>query len=231
MVQGTRLLGWLLTLALGLTAAHAQTPPRPTADQAIGSWVLSCPADAKEPCVLRHRDWVLPPSGGGPSGALEVQMRGGVFVPVITLRGLPTSAAVGGSFVVKPTVNVGFDGGKRVDLGCGISGTVYACAPGAEAVPGLSAQLPKARTIAAAVTLTLPGILALPPQERSMDLTGTEAALTRLRAAGAIDEALPDVPGLDLQGFLDRVMRDLGFPNGAADVMPYVLPLLNWARS
>jgi hypothetical protein len=69
-------------------------------------------------------------------------------------------------------------------------------------------------------------MIALPPQERTMELSGTEAALTRLRSVGAIAEALPAVPGLDLQQFLDRVLRAAGFANGAGDVLPKLLPLL-----
>lgn len=71
----------------------------------------------------------------------------------------------------------------------------------------------------------------IPWPERSLDLSGTEVAMSRLRAVGATGEALPAYPGLDMQGFLDRIMRDLGFPNGAADVVPKVLPWLSWLWS
>jgi len=193
--------------------------------------VLTCPTAAEEPCILRHRDWVLPPGNGGPSAALEVQGRGNWLVPVVTLRGLPTAAAVGGSLVAKPTVSLNLDGGKRVELGCGISGTYYACATAAEAVPGLAAALPKARQLSASIAVAIPGVIALPPQERSLDLTGTEPALVRLRAVGAAGEALPAQQGLDFQGLLDRILRDLGFSNGAADVMPSLMPIVRWFSS
>ena len=226
----TRRSGWALALVLCATPAFAQSPARP-ANEAIGSWVLACPPDTAEPCLLRYRDWVVAPANGSPSAALEVQTRGDALVPVIAVRGLSASMAIGGAALAKPTVTMGFDGGKRVDLRCGLSGTNYACAPDAAAVPSFAAALPKAHTISASVTLTIPGVIALPGQDRTLTLTGTDAALTRLRTVGATGEALPALPGLDLQGFLDRILRDLGFPNGAADVLPQLLPLLAWFRS
>ena len=224
--------GWALALALALTplSTFAQTEARP-ANEAIGSWILSCPAAPQEPCVLRHRDWLLAPSKGGLGAALEVQMRGDSVVPVITVRGLPASAAFGGSIAVRPLVTLGFDGGKRAELVCGPGGASYACAPAPEAVPAIAALLPKARVAAASVSVTVPGMAALPPQDRSMELAGTELAISRLRAGGAIKEALPAFPGLDLQGFLDKLLRDLGFPHGMGDTMPTLIPMLNWLRS
>ena len=139
--------------------------------------------------------------------------------------------ADGGAFVVKPTVKVGLDGGKRVDLTCGISGTYYACSPDATAVAALAAALPRAQVLSATMTLTIPGMMALPPQERTLELTGTATAQARLLAAGAAGEALPSYPGLDIQGLLDRILRDLGFPNGAADALPKLMPLISWLWS
>ncbi len=176
---------------------------------------------------MRHKDWVLAPGNGSPGVALEIQMRSDAMVPVITVRGLPAPAAVAGAFVVKPSVNLGFDGGKRLELSCGMSGTYYACAPDAASLRAVAEALPKAKVVSAGVTLTMPGMMALPPQERLLDLTGTETALAKLRAGGAIREALPEYPGLDMQGFLDRILRDVGFPNGAGDVMPKLTPWIS----
>ena len=180
---------------------------------------------------MRHRDWVVAPANGTPSAALELQLRGDALVPVITVRGLPTSAALGGALVVKPTVTLGLDGGKRIDLSCGMSGNYYACAPDAAAVQTIAAALPRARVLSASLTLTIPGMMALPAQDRTLELTGTAVAQARLLAVGAIGEALPSYPGLDIQGFLDRILRDLGFPNGAADVLPKLMPLISWVGS
>ena len=180
---------------------------------------------------MRHREWVVAPANGTPSAALELQLRGDALVPIIAVRGLPTSAAVGGAFVVKPTVKVGLDGGKRVDLTCGISGSYYACSPCATAVSTLAAALPKAKVLSATMMLTIPGMMALPPQERTLELTGTATAQARLLAVGATGEALPSYPGLDIQGLLDRILRDIGFPNGAADALPQLMPLISWLWS
>ena len=230
MLHGKGCFSWALAPLLCAAPAWAQTPARP-AQEAVGSWVLACPPASEEPCVLRHRDWVLPPGNGGPSAALEIQARGEWLVPVVALRGLPTGAALGGSLVAKPTVSIGLDGGKRMELGCGVSGTSYVCAPGAEAVPGLAAALPKARVLSASIAVTVPGVIALPPREQALELAGTDAALVRLRAVGVSGEALPAHTGLDMQGLLDRILRDLDFPNGAADVLPSLMPFVRWFSS
>ena len=220
----------VFALAIGLACLLPASPSR-AADEEIGSWVLACPpppaAGAKaEPCIMRHKSWVLAPGNGGPSAALEVQMRGDALVPVVALRGLPMQAALGGSMVLKPVVGVRFDNGPRSDMTCGLSGASYACAPEVAAIPATAAALPKAHTVTVKIELTIPGMMALPPAERTMDLAGTEAALVRLRAVGAITEALPAVPGLDWQGFLDHVLRAAGFQTGVGDVLPKVLPLV-----
>jgi hypothetical protein len=230
MPYGKGRFGWALAWMLSATPAWAQTAARP-AHEAVGSWVLACPPASEEPCVLRHRDWVLPPGNGGPSAALEIQARGEWLVPVVALRGLPTGAALGGSLVAKPTVTVSLDGGKRMELGCGVSGTSYVCAPAPDAVPGLAAAFPKARVVSASIAVTVPGVIALPPREQALELAGTEVALARLRAVGASGEALPAYEGLDMQGLLDRILRDLGFPNGAADVLPSLMPFVRWFSS
>jgi hypothetical protein len=222
MTRETRRFGWALPLILWAVSAPAEAPARPATED-IGSWVLSCPAAVQEPCLMRHRDWVVPPVGAGPTVALEVQARGDALVPVISLRGLPASAAVGGALLVKPTVSLAFDNGKRIDLTCGLGGASFACAPDAASVRAAADALPKARNVAVAVKLSVPGGLTLPPRDRSLDLAGTEAALTRLRALGATGEALPAYPGLDLQGFADRTLRDAGFPNGVAGALPAFL--------
>ncbi len=240
-VTGRR--GWALGLLLLVCAAPARAqapqPPAPArpgmvtpaparpASETIGSWVLQCPADPSGPCTLRHRDPLLAPGNHGPTAALEVQRRGDALVPVITLRGLPPEAALGGSLVVRPLVSLRLDGGTPDALACGPDDGVFVCAPGAASVPGLAAALPTARSVSVAVTMTVPGSPRPPPQSLSLALTGTAQALARLRAVGAAGEALPTYPGLDLQGFLDQVLRGLGYPNGLSDVLPSALPLLS----
>jgi hypothetical protein len=192
----------------------------------IGAWVLSCPVQRIEPCLLRHRDWVLPPDNAGPSVALEVQMRGDSLVPVVTLRGLPTASSLGGSLVLDLVITLSFDGDKPLTLLCGSSGSYYACAPAPAALQAIAAILPKARVLQVDMSLTIPGFMALPRQRRSMDLSGTPQALGRLLAVGPGGESLPAFAGLDLRGFLDRILHATGYDNGMADVVPLLLSLV-----
>ena len=172
---------------------------------------------------MRHRDWIVPPTNGLPGAALEVQRRGGLLVPVIAVRGLSPTAMVGAATVAKVSVSLRFDGAVGTDLECGNSGTSYTCAPDATSLRSLAAQLPQARVLSASVTLAIPGMVAAPPLDRTLDLAGTEAALIRLQAAGATAETLPALPGLELQGFLDRIMKRLGFPGGTAGAIMKLL--------
>ena len=169
--------GLLLLRASAAAMADVQR-----ADEQIGSWVSSCPEAAKrDACQLRHRNWVLPPGEGRPSAALEVQRRGDALVPVVTLRGLSAPAAIGGMLTLKATVNVRFDGGPRTGLACGLDGDAIVCAPDGAGVPLTAAQLPSAHSADVQILLSLPGMVALPPQDRAMDLQGTREALARFR--------------------------------------------------
>jgi hypothetical protein len=208
--------GLLLLPASGALAQGQQ----PTNEE-IGSWVLTCPAAAKPgACQLRDKAWVLPPGGGRPSAALEVQGRGDALVPVVTMRGLSTQAAIGGMLTMKATVGVRFDNGPRTELPCGLDGDAIVCAPDGAGVAQTAAQLPTAHSADVQIQLSLPGMMNLPAQDRTMDLQGTREALARFRAVGPAGEALPAEAGLDWRGFLDRVLRGAGFQNGAADFLP-----------
>lgn len=203
----------LATLSL---PAHADRP----AELTIGTWVLTCPPDNNpRPCVLRHRDWLLPPGGPGtPSAALEIQGRNGTLVPVVTLRGLPTQAAIGGALVVRPSVTLKLDGGGPVPLACGLSNGTQTCAPAFAEVSRLSPALPTTGTIEARIEVAIPGLAAMPPQTRTLELGATVQALAAARHYGVENETLPAIAGLDLFGFIDRVARAAGFRNGMADV-------------
>ena len=133
----------------------AQTRP---ASEEIGSWVLSCPAEARaETCLLRHRSGVLAQGAGGTSAALEVLYRGGQFIPVVAIRGLSTQAALGGVLAVQASVGLRFDGAPRIELSCGPDGAAVVCAPGVDAAPAAAGQLVSARSVLVQVRLGLPG--------------------------------------------------------------------------
>lgn len=211
---------WLaLALLLGAAPAVAQTRP---ADEQIGSWELTCPSAADSSCLLRHRNWVLPPGGTRPTAAVEVQRCGEALVPVVAVRGMPMQAALGGVMVMKPSVGLRFDNGPRLELNCGLDGGAILCAPQGAAIAAAAAALPNARSVTVQIALTVPGIAALPEQDRVLDLAATPQALARYRAAGTSGEALPTEAGLDWQQFLDRVLKAAGFTNGAADLLPMI---------
>ena len=213
--------GRLRVAAIGLLIAGpvaAQTRP---ASEEIGSWVLSCPAEARaETCLLRHRSGVLAQGAGGMSAALEVLYRGGQFIPVVAMRGLSTQAALGGMLAVQASVGLRFDGAPRIELACGLDGAVVVCAPGADAASAAAGQLVSARSVQVQVRLGLPGGLGRPEQSRSLELSRTADALAAFRATAPVGESVPAVAGLDWRGFLDRLARDAGFEHGLADLLP-----------
>jgi len=215
--------------ALPVSAALAEVPP---AQQQIGSWVLDCPTVAPTGgCVLRGRTWILAPGGGRPGAALEVQDRGDLLVPVVALRGLSTQAAIGGLLALKAQVALRFDSGPPADLVCGQDGGAIVCAPEGSALAATAAALPTAHAVNVQIQLSLPGTMALPAQGSRLELQGTREALARFRAVGPAGESLPAEPGLDLVGFLDRVLRAAGFEHGAADLLPRLAGGLGAGRS
>jgi hypothetical protein len=211
-------LAWLALLIAGPVAAQV----RPATEE-IGSWLLTCPAEAKgDPCQLRHRAWVLPPGTGGPGASLEVLNRGNQFVPIVALRGLSTQAALGGVLALKANVGLRFDNLQRIEFGCGLDGAAVVCVPEGPAAASAAGQLPAARSVLVQIQLSLPGVIALPQQDRMLDLQRTPDALARFHATAPASEAVAALPGLDWRGFLDRVLRDAGFEHGAADLLPSV---------
>mgnify|MGYP006288352675 CR=1 FL=1 len=212
-----RMIAAVLAVLAGFpAAAWAQRP----AELAIGTWMLACPPEATlRPCVLRHRDWLLPPAGPGtPTAALEVQGRNGTPVAVVTLRGLPTQAAIGGALVMRPTVSLKLDAGPAVPLTCTLASGTYVCAPSFADMPRLAAALPTAQAIEARIEIAVPGLAALPPQTRTLELGATIQALAAARHYGVENTTMPEIPGLDLFGFIDRVARAAGFRNGMGDL-------------
>lgn len=211
-----------------LPPVRAEAPPAP---RQIGSWVLECPAHpGTTGCVLREHDWILPPTGGLPGAALEVQARGNRLVPVVALRGVSAQAVMGALLALQPQVALRLDAGPRTNLACGLDGAAMVCAPEGAALAAVAAALPKARTVEVQIGASAPGTNALgsgapgagtfPVRIATLDLQGTGEALSQYRAAGAASRSLPTEPGLDWIGLVERVLQAAGFRNGAADVMP-----------
>ncbi|HTW69780.1 MAG TPA: hypothetical protein VME47_07840 [Acetobacteraceae bacterium] len=197
---------WIIAGAMLLAAAAPSDAP-PNAPEAIGSWLLQC---TEHGCILRNRDWILPPGAGGFAAALEVQRRGDSLVPVVTLRGLSAQQAVGGLLALQPRATLQFVPGPGVDLACDMDGAAVMCAPQGDAIATTSAALPSASQVEVGVRLGVPGLMPMPPRVRVLALQDTREALARLRSAGAAGESLPAEPGLDWIGFVHKIMQAAG---------------------
>jgi hypothetical protein len=189
-------------------------------DEDIGSWVLTCPTVAD--CQLRHRSWLLPPTGGGPSAALEVVWRGGRAVPTVIIHGLSVGAALGGVLLLQANAAAKFDDAAEMDLPCAPDGRAIVCVPTGAAADDAASKLATSRMVLVSLRLHPGGGTPLPALSRSLELQQTAAALARFRATSPVGQAAPAIAGLDLRGFLDRLARDAGFHGGLADLLPSV---------
>lgn len=192
---------------------------RPSAED-IGSWVLTCPTTAN--CLLRHRSWLLPPTGGGPTAALEVMWRGGRALPAVAIRGLSVGGALGGVLLLQANAATRFDDASEIDLPCAPDGGAIVCVPTGAAAADAASELATSRMVLVRLRLHPGGAIPLPEISRSLELLQTTTALARLRATAPAGEAGPAIAGLDLRGFLDRLARDAGFRGGLADLLPTV---------
>lgn len=189
--------------ALAILGATQGAAPDPA-----GSWLLEC---AGATCLLRHKDRLF--SGAGVTADMEVRAAGKALVPVLVLRGLPDQVLLASSMAGKAAASVQFPGAARVELTCAIGDGGYVCAPPDEVVAALAAALPKARSVAVRVSLTVSGTNLQSARERVLELAGTPEALARLRAAGPQSAQ----PGGWI-GLLDRGLKAAGYKNGAADL-------------
>lgn len=205
----------LLGMLVSIGTARAATQER------IGSWLLSCPGETtgSEPCRLRTKEHLF--DEDGITGDLEIQVIGKSLVPVIALRGLPPELLAVASLAGKAEAWIRLDDGSRENLTCAPSADAYICAPKDHAAANLAAQLPAARSITVRVSVTVNGLKPLTAREKSLDLTGTNTALARLRVAGA-----PQVPAGPitaqspgrLAAMADKALKSAGYPNGLADL-------------
>lgn len=210
----------LVAAVASLISGQTMAQTRP-AGQDIGSWVLTCsPGEQATPCTLRHSNWIFPPVDGSPGAALEVMHRGGQFVPVVALHGLSRQVALAGVLAMQANVSLRFGNSPQVELSCSMDSSAIVCVPPGDATNDTATELTTARSVSVRVRLRLPGGTGLPEEARSLDLVRTTDALAQFRATGPPNESVPVIAGLDWKGFLDRLARDAGFPNGLADLMP-----------
>jgi hypothetical protein len=208
----------LLAAIILLIGGQAGAQDRPASTE-IGSWVLSCPDAQSVQCELRLSASIAQAGNNGPSASVEVVHRGNLFVPVVVLRGLSMQAAVGGVLAVQTDVALRFDAQPWIPLACALDGAAVFCVPAPAASAQAAAALPNAHGVLVRLRITLPDMMPLPEQSRSLDLQGTPEALARFRATAPASESVPVIAGLDWRGFLDRVARDAGFQNGLTDLL------------
>ena len=202
----------------------------------IGSWVLHCPGDklpSVEPCVMRFNKRFL--DKGGITGDLEVQSQGKSPVPVIVLRGVSSDLTTGSSRPGKTEASMQFGGGPREDLTCVSSSSGAICSPNEAGAATLAAGLPLARSVTVRVSVSMPGMTPLPPQEKVLELSGTNEALAKLRTAAPSPYPVP-VTWLvskspdGMMGMADKLLKASGFPNGMAQIQALIAKYMNKSK-
>jgi hypothetical protein len=207
-----------------LANAQARKVEVPHSEQTIGSWVLSCEMDPMtdgQVCRMRHKLWLVVPGNGHPGMALEVQLRGDHFVPVITVRDLTLSSALSGLLALTATAQIRFDNAPMVEMPCSLDGTSVMCSPTkSDPAAALAQELPKAKTVL--VRFRSVGNLPLPVPDGplALDLDQTQEALARYRLAGP--EVAPSQTSLgdDIRNSADTLLRSLGLGGGSKPNQP-----------
>jgi hypothetical protein len=208
----------LMAIAGGAMAA---TPEK------IGSWVLSCPSaspvdQAAEACLLRYGTRFF--DKGGVTGELDVLARGKSLVPVLALRGVGTELLLAAALAGKAEASVQFTGGQRLALDCATTPNAFICSPRDDAARTLAIGLPSAQSITVRMSFEVPGMKPLPIQERTLDLTGTSTALTRLRTVGPsqvpdpVTTSTPPSP-VRLMDLADKALKAAGYSNGVQGLL------------
>jgi hypothetical protein len=224
-----------LAIAVVAIAASPARTGHAATQQQIGAWVLNCPGDKPgiASCTLRLEKRFL--DKAGITGDLEVQAQGKTLVPVITLRGLPSKVLMAASLASKTDASVQFGRGPREDLTCESTSAVYICAPNGLAGPRLAAGLPDARSVTVRVNVSMTGMSPLPEQEETLDLSGTNEALAKLRAAGpaqapSLMTELESRSPAGWMGMADRLLKAAGYPNGIAQIQAWLAKYLKALR-
>ncbi|GGG45732.1 hypothetical protein GCM10010964_36390 [Caldovatus sediminis] len=199
-----------------LLAALAGVPPaaaQPQVDETIGTWRLRCAVDRmtdRAECVLRHRDWVEPPSPGQAGLALEVQNRGGRLVPVVAARDMPLEGAARGILALTGTAQLRFPPNPHFEMPCGLEGRSLVCAPrpGADAARAAEELPGAARVLVRMVGLGTGGGPQTEPAE--LPLAGTREALARFQRLAPDPPPPPPPPGAEVGELLERLRRLFG---------------------
>jgi hypothetical protein len=199
----------LLAALAGVQPAAAQ----PQVDETIGTWRLRCAVDRmtdRAECVLRHRDWVEPPSPGQAGLALEVQNRGGRLVPVVAARDMPLEGAARGILALTGTAQLRFPPNRHFEMPCGLEGRSLVCAPrpGADMARAAEELSGAARVLVRMVALGTAGGAQTEPAE--LPLAGTREALARFQRLAPDPPPPPPPPGAEVGELLERLRRLFG---------------------
>ena len=220
-------------LAIGIAALGGSA--RAATQEQIGSWVLDCPGSkpGAEPCIMRFNKRIL--DKGGIIGDLEIQGEGKSLVPVIVLRGLSPEMLMAASLAGKTEASIQFAGGTREDLNCAASSSGYICSPKDDAAPKMASALSAARSVTVRVGLPRAGNSPPPPQEKTLDLSGTNEALAKLRAAGPSQvpgpvTALASQSPEGMMGMADTLLKAAGYPNGVSQIQAMIAKYMKGSK-
>jgi len=202
------------------TFAQARKVDMPHSQQTIGSWLLSCASDPMtdvQACRMRASLWLVPPGETRSGMALEVHLRSGQLVPVVTVRELSLSTAWSGLLALTATAQIRFDEAAMAALPCMLEGSSVVCAPAQSDAGRLADELTKAKTVLVRfhVVGNLP--LSVPDGPLALDVDHTQEALAQYRSAGP--EVAPESSSLaqDLKEVAERLLRDLGVSGSNAE--------------
>jgi hypothetical protein len=193
--------------------AQAPAPPPPRVDETIGTWRLHCTVDRmtdRGACVMRHRDWVEPPSPGQAGLALEVRNRDGRnWVPVVAARDMPLEGAARGILALTGTAQLRFPPNRLFEMPCGLDGRSLVCAPRAAGAPRAAAELPGAPVVLVRmVGLGTGGGAQSEPVE--LPLAATAEALARFQRIAPDPPPPAPPPSAEVRELIDRLQRLFG---------------------
>jgi hypothetical protein len=214
-----------------LVAAHAGMAGVAAAatQEQIGTWVISCPGEMSKSsgCLMRSSRRFL--DKASVIGDLEVQAQGRILVPVIAFRGVSAEALMTASLIGKIEASIRLQGGAPEELHCAASAAdhasamEYICGPSEADRAKVAEGLPAARAAIVRVAIVINATKPLPALEKSLELSGTNEALERLRALGPTQLPGPmPAPAARsssaLLGMADRALKAAGYPNGVAQL-------------
>ncbi|KAA2215271.1 hypothetical protein F0Q34_02270 [Pseudoroseomonas oryzae] len=194
--------------ALALLVLPLLSAPARAATESYGPWILSCAADPMTDhtaCRMTHATPVEPATATESALALEVAVRRGVLVPVVTARDLGMEGVARGLLALAGTVQLRFPPNPMMEMPCGLEGRSVVCAPRPEDAARAAAELPQASH--ALLRVMGLGSATADSAPRDLPLSETGRALAAFRAAAPPSQASEPPPPFDLRDMLMRLQR------------------------